>query len=210
MTSASESAFESVSGGRVDSSDPFLSNDFYPLKLAHDAVIAALRADESAPDSDLYKRITSVAPSADSRGHLYQALWDDETKGRDDTLNSDKYPPNFGQSLASDNLNDAEYFHNTMSLKNSIPLPPYLRNIIQETRLSSLMGILPQGNMVWVSVDDSIYLWEYGSLTSGGSEKEDFVCFRVPSGQCVVSVGLVKPKLGELFYHGPWSFFLVF
>ena len=74
------------------------------------------------------------------------------------------------------------------------------------------MGLLPEGNMVWVSVDDALYLWEYGggSLNSnksgntggGGSgnegrEKKDFVEFKVPSGQCVVSVGIVRPKPGK-------------
>mmetsp|Transcript_3141 Transcript_3141/g.5841 ORF Transcript_3141/g.5841 Transcript_3141/m.5841 type:complete len:1874 (+) Transcript_3141:94-5715(+) len=180
MTSTSDIAFESVSDGRPDTSeDPYLSNDFYPLKQAHDAVIAALRADEAAPDSDLYRRITSVAAtSSDSRSRLYQAIGDDA-------------------SFATSNINDGDFYHNTLSLKNSIPLPPYLRNIIKETKHSSLMGILPQGNMAWVSVDDSLYLWEYGSLTNNsGCDKEDFVCFRTPSGQFVVSVGLVKPKPG--------------
>lgn len=199
MTSTSNIAFESVNDGRAETLDPYLSNDFYPLKQAHDAVIAALRADESAPDSDLYKRITSVSPASENRDHLYKVLWDDETKGRGDSSNLDGHDQTkFGPSFATSNISDADHYHNTLSLKNSIPLPPYLRNIIRETKLSSLMGILPHGNMVWVSVDDSLYLWEYGSLThGGGSDKEDFVCFRVPSGQCVVSVGLVKPKRGK-------------
>jgi len=109
----------------------------------------------------------------------------------------------------------------------SIPLPPYLTNLVKQTKLSSLMGILPEGNMAWVSVDDALYLWEYGSVEhhtaatstggtgmttsmsmsmmnvnggggggGGGRNKEDFVCFKVPSGQCVVSAGIVKPKSG--------------
>ena len=104
-----------------------------------------------------------------------------------------------GNVSVSANVNanlDKSEVYNTLSHTNSVPLPPYLTNIIKETKLSSLMGILPEGNMVWVSVDNSLYLWEYGSL-SGGRKKEDFVCFKVPSGQCVVSVGIVKPKPGE-------------
>lgn len=117
--------------------------------------------------------------------------------------------------------------HPTLKYTNSIPLPPYITSIIQtETKMSSLMGILPQGNMVWVSVDDALYLWEYGGSLSldnysysnsnfsysyngsygdgsgaggglGGHSRDDFVCFRVPSGQCIVSVGLVRPKRGK-------------
>ena len=111
-----------------------------------------------------------------------------------------------------------------MMHQHSFPLPPYLTQLLKGTKISSLMGILPETNMVWVSIDDYLYLWEYdcqdglssssvsttvtgndginkvrgtASMTGGG---EDFVCFQVPSGQCVVSVGLVKPKLGEFHF----------
>jgi len=91
----------------------------------------------------------------------------------------------------------------TLSHSHSIPLPPYLTNLLKKTKLSSLMGFLEKGNMVWVSVDDTLYLWEYGHGTgvnssAGGGDrgKKDFVTFKVPSGHCIVSVGLVKPKPG--------------
>jgi len=89
----------------------------------------------------------------------------------------------------------------TVRHSHSIPLPQYLTNLLKKTKLSSLMGFLEKGNMVWVSVDDTLYLWEYehgSGLNAGGGDrrKEDFVTFKVPSGHCIVSVGLVKPKPG--------------
>ena len=182
----------------ISRSDPFLSNDFYPLNQAHNAVLAALRADESAPDADLYRRIAS---NSDGQGHLYRTL---DSNGQHENVNTNanaNVPEPFNGIMSSpkptaDAHHADAHVYNALRHANSIPLPPYLTNIIKETKLSSLMGILPEGNMVWVSVDDSLYLWEYGSL-NGGRKKEDFVCFRVPSGQCVVSVGIVKPKAGE-------------
>jgi hypothetical protein len=170
---------EKGSAANKPGADPFLANDFYPLKHAHNAIMAALRADESTPDADLYRRIASNSSNDSSQNqcHLYRSAGiNPEGHARQGT--------------------DAGDTHNTVHHENSIPLPPYLTNIIKETKLSSLMGMLPQGNMVWVSVDDALYIWEYGSL-NGGRKKEDFVCFQVPSGQCVVSVGIVTPKPGK-------------
>ena len=196
----------SASNGNKSSIDPFLANDFYPLNQAHNAVLGAMRADESAPDADLSRRISSgsnATAASDIQGHTYRTSQD-----RDHLSNGATSSERFGGAMptqmqgnvsVSANVNanlDKSEVYNTLSHTNSVPLPPYLTNIIKETKLSSLMGILPEGNMVWVSVDNSLYLWEYGSL-SGGRKKEDFVCFKVPSGQCVVSVGIVKPKPGE-------------
>ena len=187
----------------LSASDPFVTNDFFPLNQASNAVLAALRADESSPDADLYRRIASSSNSStaaapystngnNNQGHLYNT--------NATTTNSTTNSNTNSNTNATTNTTKAE-IHNTIHHENSIPLPPYLTNIIKETKLSSLMGILPQGNMVWVSVDDSLYIWEYGqgSLHGHGNKKEDFVCFQVPSGQCVVSVGIVKPKPGT--YH---------
>lgn len=146
--------------------------------------MAALRADESAPDADLYRRIASNSSTESNQNkcHLYRFAG----------INAEGQGHAQGQGPGAADAGD---IHNTVHHDNSIPLPPYLTNIIKETKLSSLMGMLPQGNMVWVSVDDALYIWEYGSL-NGGRKKEDFVCFQVPSGQCVVSVGIVRPKPG--------------
>jgi hypothetical protein len=67
------------------------------------------------------------------------------------------------------------------------------------------MGLLPQAGLAWLSVDERLYVWSYdpalrgggGDGADGGAGAEDFCSFAVPSGQCVVSVGLVHPKKGE-------------
>lgn len=258
------------SGINVDkpSSDPFLSDDFYPLAQAHKAILAALRADETSPDADLYRRIASGStsmngtstkssttaahdPYGSSVSHGYRSL---SSTSSSNTLHSQNHSltpatatsapttttpsssfrhvhstlgspsfmsprqssltrPSNDTTTAAAETKDATPLvtrqlptvHSTLDHAASIPLPPYLTNIIKETKLSSLMGILPDANMVWVSVDDALYLWEYdSSLVVGrrnsGRYKEDFVCFKVPSGQCVVSVGIGSPKKGMSFF----------
>lgn len=177
MTST-ESNFETTAA----SIDPFLSNDFYPLNQANASILSSLRKDESDPNADLYRRIASsnTSSSYNSEAHSYTS--------------------HNGSSNGPD-------IHHTMQYQQSIPLPPYLTNIVKETKLSSLMGILPEGDMVWVSVDDSLYIWEYGSVEKG-RKKEDFVCFTVPTGQCIVSVGIVRPKPGMFINIYSWRFIL--
>lgn len=60
--------------------------------------------------------------------------------------------------------------------------------------------------MAWMSVDNKVYLWHYqsynnnahttvrGSSSSDGSHPSSLCSFTVPSGQCVVTLGLVRPK----------------
>ena len=86
----------------------------------------------------------------------------------------------------------------------TVPLPPLLARELSATRLSSLMGLLPQAGLAWLSVDERLYVWSYdaalrGRGGGGGDDgsTEDFCSYAVPSGQCIVSVGLVRPKKGE-------------
>jgi len=97
----------------------------------------------------------------------------------------------------------------------SIPLPTQLSTIKSSAKLSTFMGLLTDVQLVWCSVDDKLYLWSYknscsesdkggGFATSstpragkggeGVSNKDEYCSFTIPSGQCIVSVGLVKPK----------------
>ena len=180
--------------------DPFVSNDFFPLCQAHNTVIAALRAEEASNDADLYRRIASDSAGGtdEDRGHLYRSLEKEITSGASSRVQKEGVTAvvDGGTSVTCD-------VYPTVEHTQSIPLPNYITKVLKETKLSSLMGILPEANMVWVSVDDSLYLWEYERESVGGvgrtssSNADDFVCFKVPSGQCVVSVGLVKPKIGK-------------
>ena len=219
--------------------DEFLTDDFYPLEQANKAIISALRSEELSSNGDLYKRIAASSSTSSNYTILDNNATAGGSAGASSTVGGNA--SNFGNGTVNGTSNGTFHKHNGMTgtnangttshtpqvkninihstykYTNSIPLPSYITNIIQtETKMSSLMGILPQGNMVWVSVDDALYLWEYGSLErksgmgsningrnapgGGGEGREDFVCFKVPSGQCVVSVGLVKPKKGEFLF----------
>lgn len=85
----------------------------------------------------------------------------------------------------------------TLTHSRSIPLPPYLAQQLQTTRVSSLMGLLPEADLVWMSVDEKLYIWSSKTSTVPGG-MEDFCSFMVPTGQSVVSAGLVRPKKGEM------------
>ena len=89
----------------------------------------------------------------------------------------------------------------------TVPLPPLLARELSATRLSSLMGLLPRAGLAWLSVDERLYVWSYNATLRGrggggggngdDGSAEDFCSYAVPSGQCIVSVGLVRPKKGE-------------
>jgi len=77
----------------------------------------------------------------------------------------------------------------------SIPLPPFLAEKSQTTKISSLMGLLPEAGLSWMTIDDVLYLWRSDGASS--ASMDDLCSFVTPSGQCVASVGLVKPRKGK-------------
>jgi hypothetical protein len=72
----------------------------------------------------------------------------------------------------------------------SDPLPPRLVQELSAVQSNSLMGLLTPASLAWMSVDHKLFLWSISHRDAPVS------CFEVPSRQCVVSVGLVKPKMG--------------
>lgn len=64
-------------------------------------------------------------------------------------------------------------------------------------------GPSPQAGLAWMSVDERLYVWSYDAALRGyggghdDGSAEDFCSYAVPSGQCIVSVGLVRPKKSE-------------
>ncbi|KAL7467449.1 hypothetical protein ACHAXS_007692 [Conticribra weissflogii] len=97
----------------------------------------------------------------------------------------------------------------------SIPLPATLANEAKNAQITSAMGIFPEANLVWLSSDSKLFLWSYKShlgeedsdtstsawgampKTGGPDDREDFCSFSVPNEQCIITVGLVRPKKGE-------------
>ena len=160
--------------------------------------MAALREEESSNAADLYRRIASGSSGTDEdRGHLYRSLDTTIMKDGSRHIGRDGDAAGGSATVSCD-------VHPSLEHTESIPLPNYITNVLKDTKLSSQMGILPDANIVWVSVDDALYLWEYQRDTVHGAGKtsnnaDDFVCFKVPSGQCIVSLGLVKPKVGKKY-----------
>eukprot|EP00980_Cylindrotheca_fusiformis_P001997 scaffold443_cov125-Cylindrotheca_fusiformis.AAC.46 len=74
----------------------------------------------------------------------------------------------------------------------SIPLPPFLQEQLSKAKMSSMMGLLPEAELAWMTVDDRIYLWTYTRSADG-----EFLFFQVPSRQPIVSVGIAPPKEGK-------------
>jgi len=286
-----------------NTNDPFLQNDFYPLQLASSEILTALRADESATDADLYRRLIS---SSGVGAHRYHRVEGDGLGGTSmsSASNSNSSSSSSGGNNSSSNdggaspsssssskrtlsnnpmrmgnnaigsplgvLRGTRQFGSTNSSSSSsntsppsdqnqqrqammklaapsqpptpylqhdrsIPLPTQLANETKKAKLSSLMGLLPEANLVWVTSDDKLFLWSYNSssnngggsssgdmnngattttttnswgrntpkqssssatfhTTSSSSIHENYCSFTVPSGQCIVSVGLVRPK----------------
>lgn len=168
--------------------DAFWRDDYAPLQAAGKAVLAALREDEEAPDADLYRRIVSSGPGS----HLYYP-----STGANASLHE----------AGSASPGSVPAPTATIAHLRSVPLPPYLARELKATRFSSLMGLLPEADLAWMSVDERLYLWSYDSspgsfaTASAAGGIENFCTFVNPSGQMVVSVGLVRPKKGKLQSH---------
>jgi hypothetical protein len=85
----------------------------------------------------------------------------------------------------------------------TIPLPPYLLEMRSKAKVSILMGLFPEAELAWMTTDDTVYLWTYhqnsgnaNGIRSGGGVENQFLEFRIPSRQPIVSVGLAPPKKG--------------
>lgn len=76
----------------------------------------------------------------------------------------------------------------------SIPLPPHLQEQLSKTKMSTMMGMFPEAELAWMTIDDKVYLWTYTR-----SSESYFLDFQIPSHQPIVSVGLASPKKGKFF-----------
>jgi len=71
----------------------------------------------------------------------------------------------------------------------SIPLPQQLMDETRKVKTSLFMGILPEANLAWMSVDHKLFLWSF-------EEGKHLMNLEVRSGQNILSVGLAPPKAG--------------
>lgn len=300
----------SSSSNASNTNDPYLTDDFHPLALASSEILSALRADECAPDGDLYRRLisssragahryhvakgedgggeigstggasggglgSSTAPGAASaasssgiggigggggmggigrqqqqqhhglptsprgsggigsplgsmlRGSRSTAS---TTPSSTTTTSDPKQPTSSSSSMVTSP--PTSYLRHEKSL----PLPNHLSIEAKKAQLSSMMGLLPEANLVWLSADEKLFLWNYqassttstiassnnpsfsdapsttstatptAAATTNGigisqdNNKQDYVTYTVPSGQCIVSVGLVRPQPNVVFH----------
>jgi nuclear pore complex protein Nup155 len=162
--------------------EDYWKDDFSPLQAAGQAVLSALREDEAAPDADLYRRITHSG----SGSHLYFSAQSNGGSGSNGASNGSRSPrsPSTGPTPP------------VVAMKHirSVPLPKFLEEKLQTTKSHSLMGLLSHAKLAWMSVDHTVYLWSFHATENANGST--FCSFAVPSGQCVVAVGLVRPKKG--------------
>ncbi|MGK3755701.1 MAG: hypothetical protein ACI8RD_008011 [Bacillariaceae sp.] len=205
-------------------------DDFRPLRDAGKNVLQMLRRDETSVHADLYRRIMSTnqvgrssrtssasrtGNDADSNpAHRYFPYDSDDTSKKGDSANnSSNSNGNNGNSNNNNNNVDASgVAAGPIKHAQTIPLPPYLREVRSKAKVAILMGLFPEAQLAWMTTDDTVYLWAYhqnsgningirsGGCGSSGVENQ-FLEFKVPSGQPIVSVGLAPPKKGELVIH---------
>jgi len=163
------------------------SDDFTPLKSAGAQVNAVLRQDEQ--DADLYSKI-GAGPS-----HFYFASENKSgaTSATTPTNENIRGTPGGSRTGPSTSASPQKMPPPLFSLQHrkSIPLPAPLDRHLKEVKARNIMGLFAQAGIAWMTVDDTLYLWNYGNATT-----TEFCYLSVPSRQCVVTAGLVRPKKG--------------
>ena len=210
-------------------------DDFRPLRDAGKNVLQMLRRDETSVHADLYRRIMSTnqvgrsnrtssasrtGNDADSNpAHRYFPSYDsDDTAKKGDSANNNSNSNSSNNNGNSNSNNDSNIDVSGVAAgpikhAQTIPLPPYLREVRSKAKVAILMGLFPEAQLAWMTTDDTVYLWAYhqnsgnmngirsgSSAGGGGGAENQFLEFKVPSGQPIVSVGLAPPKKGEFRY----------
>lgn len=167
----------------------FWNDDYAPLQAAGRALTAAMRADEQ--ESDLYRRLLGSSGSGSSGNggsHLY-------------------VPVGVAAAAAPNGAAITPPPERLLQHRKSVPLPPLLAQQLTTVRLHSSMGLLAAADLAWMSVDEKLYLWSYNNSAPNTAQAttaaSSFCSFTVLSGQCVIAVGLVRPKLGTFFSSSP-------
>lgn len=170
MTSASAGR-----GAGTTSFADYWKDDYAPLQSAGRAVLQTLREEEAADDADLYRRLSSSGVGS----HLYFPSSTSSTAGG-----------GAGAGAGAAQGANRTAVTSTIQHKKSIPLPPLLAQELKSVKSHSFMGLLAPASLAWMSVDDKVFLWPFQELGS-------FFSFQVPTGQSVITVGLIRPKKGK-------------
>ncbi|CAJ1953445.1 unnamed protein product [Cylindrotheca closterium] len=138
----------------VTSQSDYWNDDFLPLRNAGKSILKVLRSDETSTHGDLYRRILST------------------TSTTSNTIPSDADPINHHY------FSDGKWKH-----AQSMPLPSFLQEKLAKAKQYSMMGLFPEAELAWLTIDDSIYLWTFTRSADG-----ELLYFQVPSQQPIVSV----------------------
>jgi hypothetical protein len=150
-----------------------------------------LRRDETSAHGDLYRRIISNTPTA---------VTSSTTTTTTTTANNGDVESNPSHHYFAPDQNDSTVQH-----VETTPLPPGLQEKRKAARISTMMGLFPQGELAWLTVDDTVHLWTYyhtsierttDRVLVGKSSENQILEFQMPSKQPIVSVGLAPPKPG--------------
>lgn len=141
----------------------YWNEDYLPLRNAGKSILKVLRSDETSTHGDLYRRILST------------------TAATSNTIPSDTDPINHNY------FSDGRWKH-----AQSMPLPPFLQEKLAKAKQYSMMGLFPEAELAWLTIDHSIYLWTFTRSADG-----ELLDFHVPSQQPIVSVGIAPPKQGK-------------
>ena len=186
--------------------DQYWKDDFRPLRDAGKEVLKMLRRDETSVHGDLYRRIMSTNPGG--RIGIGNGAIGGSTIAATTSADSNPahryFPSEEAESNSSNNGKDADIdVAGPIKHNQTIPLPPYLLEVRSKAKVSILMGLFPEAELAWMTTDDTVYLWTYhqntgnaNGIRSGGAAENQFLEFKVPSRQPIISVGLAPPKKG--------------
>lgn len=83
------------------------------------------------------------------------------------------------------------------------PLPNSLTSLCSNVQYKSFMGLFPEINRAWLTVDSNLFLWAYSPFGSPSSASYDFYVYEGFS-QVIVSVALITPKPGVFVESVPY------
>lgn len=185
----------------------YWGDDFRPLRDAGKNILEMLRRDETSVHGDLYRRIMSKTNQGQSRitGSSSRPTISDVNPSHRYFPSKDDNKNEHRSSSSNSNIDHDFDVSGSMKHTQTIPLPPYLRQVRSKAKAAILMGLFPEAQMAWMTSDSTVYLWAYhqnsgninGIRGNGGDGVENqFLEFKVPSGQPIISVGLAPPKQG--------------
>jgi hypothetical protein len=126
---------------------------------------------------------------------ILKTLRRDETSPHGDLYRRILSSASSASSSSAEALPNHHYFPDgKWTHSQSVPLPTFLQDKLAKATMGSLMGLFPQAQLAWMTVDATIYLWSYNSAASA---EQEFFLFEVPSKQPIVSAGLAAPKHGK-------------